>query len=228
MSLPWTCQDIDDACAEVALGALGGDDRAAALAHLDGCPRCRVRVGSTMAVVDRLLVAGPCAAPPAGFEQRVLARLSEEVPSALLRSRRPRRRRQLVGAAAATLLLVVSALGLWLVLHGRGGEPQAVAAPMVAAMVTDDGSTVGKVELGRSPSTVLVALPGWYRPGEDQPRYRLRIELVDGRRLDLGPVRLAAGGTWGGALPTDPTQVRGVSLTDPDGMVLCHARVSPA
>ena len=69
------CAQLADAAPELALGILPGDERAAALAHLDECPGCRQQVSSLAGVTDQLLLLTPTAEPPAGFEQRVLASL---------------------------------------------------------------------------------------------------------------------------------------------------------
>jgi hypothetical protein len=70
-----TCAHVHDVAAELALGALTGRERASAIAHLEKCRACREDVRQLMATGGQLLELLPTAAPPAGFETRVLQRL---------------------------------------------------------------------------------------------------------------------------------------------------------
>ena len=70
-----TCAELDDVAAELALGALTGRERAAAIAHLEHCRTCREGVRQLTVAGGRLLELLPPAGPPAGFETRVLERL---------------------------------------------------------------------------------------------------------------------------------------------------------
>ena len=70
-----TCAELHDVAAELALGALTGRERAAAIAHLETCSACREGVRQLTAAGGRLLELLPPAVPPVGFEVRVLERL---------------------------------------------------------------------------------------------------------------------------------------------------------
>jgi anti-sigma factor ChrR (cupin superfamily) len=70
-----TCAELHDVAAELALGALTGRERAAAIAHLEKCRACREDVRQLTAAGGRLLELLPPAGPPVGFEIRVLERL---------------------------------------------------------------------------------------------------------------------------------------------------------
>ena len=70
-----TCAELHDVAAELALGALTGRERAAAIAHLEKCKACREDVRQLTVVGGRLLELLPPAEPPVGFEIRVLERL---------------------------------------------------------------------------------------------------------------------------------------------------------
>lgn len=208
-----TCQDFDQVAAELALGAVDGETRARALAHLDSCERCRRESAMLAATLDRLLEAGPCVEPPAGFESSVLAALPLAAPVPL---RRRRSARLLLAVAAVVVLLAGVGIGAWIARPGPAGPP----ATRVAAMVTDQGASMGKVEIGRSPSTVLVALNTWYEPGRS---YQLYVRTTDGARHEVGPVVLDRHGVWSGALPVDPRTVSEVQMLDDSGRTLCHA-----
>jgi hypothetical protein len=73
---PLRCSQMQDIAPDVALGLLTGEVRAAALAHLEDCAACRAEVASLAGVADELLLTGPEATPPGGFERRVLDRLA--------------------------------------------------------------------------------------------------------------------------------------------------------
>ncbi len=75
-----SCDEFAEVAAELALGVLTGRERAAALAHLDGCESCREHVRELTMVGDELLALLPPQEPPAGFESRVLDRLGLTAP----------------------------------------------------------------------------------------------------------------------------------------------------
>ena len=75
-----SCDEFAEVAAELALGVLTGRERAAALAHLDGCESCREQVRELTMVQDELLALLPSQEPPAGFESRVLERIGITVP----------------------------------------------------------------------------------------------------------------------------------------------------
>ena len=70
-----TCQQCQELAAELALDALPGDQRARAVAHLEGCATCWDSVSPLVDIADRLLELLPEVAPPAGFDQRVITAL---------------------------------------------------------------------------------------------------------------------------------------------------------
>jgi hypothetical protein len=74
------CGQLVDMAAEFALGVLTGRERAAALAHLDGCPACSDYVRELTVTGEELLGLLPPHEPPAGFESRVLERLGLPMP----------------------------------------------------------------------------------------------------------------------------------------------------
>ena len=75
-----SCDEFARVAAELALGVLTGRERAAALAHLDGCESCREQVRELTMAQDELLALLPSAEPPAGFESRVLERIGLTAP----------------------------------------------------------------------------------------------------------------------------------------------------
>src|SRR5580765_2586600 len=106
-----SCAETRELAGEASLGLLTGVDRAAVLAHLDTCERCRELISELNAVADELVVLAPEAEPPLGFEQRVLREIGA--------ARRPRTRRLVVGAAAAAIAVLLAGFAV-----GRAGDHQ--------------------------------------------------------------------------------------------------------
>src|SRR5919198_6387249 len=70
------CEHVLEVAPDLALGLLTGRERAACLAHLEGCVACGAEVSALAVAADDVLLAGPRSTPPAGFDRRVLDRLS--------------------------------------------------------------------------------------------------------------------------------------------------------
>ncbi len=105
MSTAGGCGAVVELLPEVALGIVGGTERADVLAHLDGCSSCRETTAGFAATVDALPVLLGEAEPPSGFEARTLERLRAE------RDRVPRRtivQRVLAVAALVAAVMIVS------------------------------------------------------------------------------------------------------------------------
>src|SRR3954471_18883310 len=102
------CEELNELAPEVALGTIGGEERAEALRRLATCGECRRLVDQLTTVADELLMLAPVQEPPVGFESRAIDALGFRWP--------PRRRlgRRLlmwlgppVAAAAATAVALV-------------------------------------------------------------------------------------------------------------------------
>jgi anti-sigma factor RsiW len=208
-----TCAQLDEVAAELALDLLPGEERATAVAHIEGCERCRRRLVELTAAADRLVGLAPPAEPSPGFEQRVLAAIAPTAaPPAIARRRRP----VVIGAVAAAAVAVVVVLAA-LVTSGTGGSGQ-----RETAMVAPSGAEVGDVYVhDGDPAWLLVAVPEWADRWGGKP-YTVRVTQRDGTVTDLAGGDLAAsGGTWGSALPVDASAVRSVALLSADGRVWC-------
>jgi hypothetical protein len=233
---PLRCSQLRDVAPEVALGLVTGEERAVALAHLEGCAGCRAEVASLAGVADELLLVGPEALPPEGFDRRVLARLSEvraaEAPSAARRGgpahlrrgarrHRPDRRRVAVGAtlsaAAAAVVLVAAVLAI--------RDDPAAPTEDRAEMTTGVGEVVGTATVrSGDPATVAVDVPGWEETVPEGATYWLAVEMDDGSRT---MTHIGTDATWwevpleGGA-----DAVARVSVLDGEGWVWCSAEFS--
>jgi hypothetical protein len=214
------CRELIDLAPELAIGNLCGDERAAAIVHLDGCPSCQAVVSSFTVVTDRLLLLTPRAEPSAGFEHRALAGFARERTTGGRRRRTTWRLTMLAVAAAFVVTLVA---GVLLAGLGLPDEP----AYAQAEMRTSTGDVVGEVFLHRDdPTALFMRLPGWAEQVEPYGRTgtdsEVRIETVDGHVLAY-PVTLTDEASWATTLHVDLDMVTGVSVVDGDGHVWCHA-----
>lgn len=205
-----TCAEVREAAAELVLGTLDGERRAATAAHLATCAACRREVEELTRVTDALWLVAPEAEPPAGFESRVLRAAG-----------RPRRRtRGRVLLVAAALVLVAAGV----VAGQAGGSRQARPAPLAAGRMYDTAhAAVGRaVVSGGTPAFVYVALDDWGHDGE----YLVEVIRRDGTHVPVGPIHLTAGrGSAGGPLPVPYDDVRAVWVTDPEHTEWCGFRL---
>lgn len=236
------CEQLHEVAPDVALGLLTGEERAAALAHLDRCESCRADVAALAGVADEVLLAGPEATPPAGFAPGVLARLAGEragreaaaatapvvgpraptPPSAPARARRSWRLRGAVALAAAAALVVAVGLGLNLP-SDQGPEPVVATAEMR----TGRGEVVGEATVtGDDDASVTVEVPGWEamvdRWGASGDDYWVAVETSDGARA----MRPAGGDGEGWSVTVDVAaeDVATVAVLDGEGRVWCSGR----
>lgn len=233
---PLRCSQLRDMAPEVALGLVTGEERAVALAHLEGCAACRAEVASLAGVADELLLIGPEAPPPEGFDRRVLARLTEvrtaEAPSSTrgggpahlrrgARRRRPDRRRLAVAAtlsaAAAAVVLVAAVLAI--------RDDPAAPTEARAEMTTGVGEVVGTATVrSGDPATVAVDVPGWEEAVPAGATYWLAVEMDDGSRT---MTHIGTDATWWKvSLEGDADEVASVAVLDGDGWVWCSAEFS--
>src|SRR5919197_1369605 len=158
------CVRVREVAAELALGILAGEERAAAVAHLDRCPECREYVEQLTLVGDGLLDLLPASEPPPGFETRVTAAIRADRrarhPAV---SRRPGGRTRSEGwrtaprfrlAAAAAVIALVAGLGGWAIGAATGHSatsarptpaPSQPAQPLLRATLVADRHEVGTV-----------------------------------------------------------------------------------
>jgi Putative zinc-finger len=229
-----TCADVQELAPELALDLLTGPERAAALAHLAGCAACRSEVASLTDVGEAMLAIASEVPPSAGFETRVISRISALRASASPgagRRRRPVRRRVVVAAAAA----VVAALALVAVLVvGRGGDGggsgqgDAVAA---AEFVTADGRVVGEATLSDGdPAVVTVEMGDWVdrlrQYGESERHsYWLTVGATGGSD-EAYALPVGGPGPWHVALDEGESAgaVTSVAVVDETGHTWCEAQ----
>jgi Putative zinc-finger len=215
------CAAVADLLPELALGTIGGTERADVLAHLDHCAACREKTSSFAAIVDVLPTLVPEVEPPSGFEARTLDRLRAERP----RTRRRSTRWWTTAIAALVALVMIATIATVRIIDARSSTSSADAVVVRTAPMIGDGThRVGRALLTASDERYL-----WLDIDYGAGDFRYRVEAVDAahRATDLGTVRLRRGtGSWVREIHgAPPSMVRLVAVGGPhDGKVFCLAR----
>jgi hypothetical protein len=211
------CAEVRELAPELALGIVGGPERAEALQHASECGPCRSLVGELAEAADALPLLAAEAEPPPGFEERVLAALKAP-------RRRNRRRIAALVAVTAAAATIVSIVGVRVVESVQETNRIVSAASDVrsAQMNGANGLDVGNVFVSNgTPSSVVVNVNYWVPSGNY--RIEFRTGSTDKR---LGDMSIHDGrGSWGGvaALPGDAAG--SIVLVGTDGAVVCEARI---
>src|SRR3954468_21182393 len=118
MSERGRCAEVRGLIPELAMGVAPGDERAAALTHIETCADCRQVLEDTSATVDELLLLAPEHEPPPGFDARVIESVSPA---------RPRRWNVSKGLLAAAAIVLAVSLGAGLTRWAGSGDRQLAA-----------------------------------------------------------------------------------------------------
>ncbi|HEV8627510.1 MAG TPA: zf-HC2 domain-containing protein [Acidimicrobiia bacterium] len=220
------CSDADLMLDELALDVLPGDRRAALLAHVEECPNCRRLLDELTETADDLLLAGPEAAPPAGFEDRVLERI-EGAPARRGGRRRDRAALRLpawTAAAAAVVLLVIGGVTGAVIGRSTGGPDESAEQFRTVQLISTSGADIGDV------STYTGDPSPWFfmRVEGDVPdaTYRCVLDMDDGGTVAIGRLWAVKGhGGWGDHVSVDPRHAVAARLLDPKGATVGTARL---
>jgi hypothetical protein len=230
-----SCAQARDLAPEVALGVLGGGDRAEVLLHMDRCPACRAHINELAETVDALALLAPEAEPPTGFEKRMLHAMGVQRHRgwrAVLFSR------WAAVAAVAGLLVAASILGTLAGLGIIGGHKNAFGSEYAetlqrmggkslkgAPMVAPGGKRTGDafVYQGKSSWVFLSVDYGTMPSGT----YRVMLDDAKGRHM-LGPVNVTTvgQGTFAAPAPGGGTKPTALRLVDEEERLMCEARFS--
>ncbi len=215
----FSCAETRDLAPELALGVLGGAERAEALEHVDGSGPCRTFGGERTDAADALPLLVPEAEPPLGFERRVVATFSGA-------RRRAVRRWVAVVAATAAAATIVSVVVVRIAERDDAGRaPEAAVSDVQSVpMIGADGNAVGWafVSDGR-PAAVGVSVAYGLQAG------RYSIELAGGtaHAREVGAVTITDGhGAWSGTAELPESGATAVRLVDRDGTVVCEATLA--
>jgi hypothetical protein len=192
------CGELREPLVELALAIASGDQRARVLEHAAGCPDCRRLLEELTRVGDELLQLGPEHEPPAGFELRVLERMTPPRRRGVLARLGLRGRRGAVAAALAAAL-AAGAGATAVVLRATRDERQ-LGSQLGAVLSRADGIYFAVTELrdgkgreaglvyhyGGHPSWIFVALERALPRG----RYVATLVSREGTTSELGRFRL--------------------------------------
>lgn len=211
-----SCTEVQDMAGEMGLGVLVGIERAAVLEHLEGCGSCRAMVEDMAELGDSLLLLGPEAEPPAGFESRLLARGHERGPAV------DRRRRRLAVSLAGLGVAALGATGLAVGLAVSGGSSfqvvpssalhQVGGRKMAVAVLSTHGVEVGQAFL-------YTGSPSWLFMTVDSDAVHgmvtCEVETTSGATVALGSFDVAGSyHAWGSTISVAPADIKAVRLVD--------------
>jgi len=234
MTEPNTCDEYADNLAELALGILTGRERAAALTHVDTCPRCAEELEQLAHAADAVVRVAPELEPTMGFEVRLFNRMGlAEAPPALDRATPSRRLAAVRWASksprwgmAVAAAVVALALGLsigWTTGPGRSGETHdgPVGAEVATADLTANGSTVGSVNTyGGSKPWMIVTLADSWTDG----KVTCKVITDNGVTHNVGSFTAKDGyGAWGAPLRVAPQDVKKAEVVSSNGTVIATA-----
>jgi Putative zinc-finger len=219
-----SCTEVRELAPELALGILGGAERAEVVLHVNGCARCQAYVAELTEAADAIPQLAPEAEPPPGFEMRVLHRLGE-------RERRTRRRWIATAAAVAASAIIVSITAVRVIdandtadVAATGttqGNTRPVAVPM-------EGGELG-LPAGWAYVSDLHGVAVSVDYGIPSGRYAVEVTPTTGAPAAIGSIEVQDGrGSWTGR-STEPLRAGArIALVDSGGTEMCHGTVPTA
>jgi hypothetical protein len=219
----YSCAQLRDVAPELALGILGGAERAEAIIHVNGCARCQALVNELAEAADALPLLAPELEPPVGFEQRVLS-------SGRARRRRSVRRLVSAVAVAAAAAAILSITVVRVVESGNDGArpsatgPSTPAKPMAVKMVSASNLPAGWAYVTNKHS-VAIALDYGLKSGS----YKVAVQPPAGSTVTIGTMTVDNHhGSWTGTSQVALRVGSTISLVDADGTPSCHGTVDRA
>ena len=213
----YTCPQLRDVAPELALGVLGGAERAEAIMHVNSCARCQALVNEYAEVADAIPLLAPEIEPPPGFEERVLA------------SERTRRRRTVKRWVASIAVAAAAAAIVSVTIVRVVESDRDVAAPVVhgvpeeARMVSDSSSKPAGWAYVTNGHSVAVAV-GYGVPAGD---YDVAVRPQRGRSVTIGTMAIDEDrGSWTGTSTVALGAGSTISLVDKAGKQACHGTLS--
>ncbi len=214
----YSCTQVRELAPELALGVLGGAERAEAVMHVNECARCQALVNELTEAADALLLLAPELEPPPGFEQRVL--------TAGHARRRRNVRRWVASVAVAAAAAAIVSITVVRVVESGDGTPATVerSTPAEVQMVSTDGLPAGWAYVTNGHG-VAVAVDY----GVPSGRYTIAARPHAGTTVTIGTMAVEKGrGSWTGASPVELRAGTTISLVDANGTPACHGTVKTA
>jgi hypothetical protein len=220
-----SCAEVQELAPELALGILGGAERAEVVLHVNGCARCQAHVAELTEAADAIPLLAPEAEPPIGFETRVLRRLDEG-------ERRTRRRWIAAIAVAAAFAVIVSITAVRVIESSDNSTPLAANVPTTVgpapvAVVMRGGAA--DVDGGWAYVSAHHGVAVSVDYGIPSGAYSVTVTPPGGDTSSIGTVHVVDGrGSWTGR-SDDPLRAGArIALVDATGTEVCHGTVPTA
>jgi hypothetical protein len=219
-----TCAEVREFAPELALGILGGAERAEVVLHVNECVRCQAAVVELTEAADVIPQLAPEAEPPLGFEDRVLRRLGAD--------RRRSRRRWTASIAAAAAAAAIFSITVVRVVESGDSPSTRVAAPATRATapvaVAMESSTF-HVPAGWAYVSGAHGVAVTVSYGVASGGYAVQVKSPDGSAENLGTMTIQDNhGSWTGRSTRPITNGSTIALVDAAGAAVCHGTVSTA
>lgn len=220
-----TCAEVRELAAELALGILGGADRAEVVLHVNGCARCQAYVAELTEAADAIPLLVPEVEPPAGFEARVLRQFGAD--------RRRGRRRWVASIAAVAAAAAIFSVTVVRVIESDDAASSDVTAPTVVpsrapvavAMETTTGALPAGWAYVSGGRGVAVSVDYGVASGG----YTVQVKSPDGRAETLGTMTIDDNhGSWTGRSTRLITSGSTIALVDAAGAPACRGTVAAA
>lgn len=213
-----TCAQVRELAPELALGILGGAERAEVVLHVDGCARCQAFVTELTEAADVIPQLVPDAEPPAGFEARVLNRLGAD--------RRRSRRRWVASVAAVAAGVAIFSITVVRVIESGDSTSSNVAAPASTPVAVPMELAAAPVPAGWAYVSDGHGLAVSVNYGMTSGEYAVQVKSPAGRAETIGTMTIDANhGSWTGRSTRPITGGSTISLVDAAGAALCHGTV---
>ncbi|HEY7105147.1 MAG TPA: hypothetical protein VH986_01955 [Acidimicrobiia bacterium] len=213
----FTCSQLREVAPELALGVLGGAERAEAVMHVNGCARCQALVNEYAEVADAIPLLAPEMEPPPGFEGRVLTAGRE--------NRRRRARRWVASLAVAAAAAAILSITIVRVVESGSdvGNPVLRAVPAEAHMVVETSAHPAGWAYVTNGHSVAIAVDYGLPSG----RYAVSVDPVHGSSATIGTMSVVDGrGSWTGHSDVPLETGSTIALVGSDGARACHGTVA--
>jgi hypothetical protein len=223
-----TCDDVHELAAELALGILGGAERAEVVLHVNGCARCQAYVAELTEAADAIPLLVPELEPPAGFEARTLRRLDD--------GRRRSRRRWVASIAAVAAAVAIVSITVVRVIESGDDTTAAIAdrttsstvraADTPVAVAMDGGTSTASLPAGWAYVTNHHGVAVSVDYGVPSGHYSVRVEPTRGVAASIGTMTIDGDrGSWTGRSEQALTAGARIGLVDSSGHEVCHGTV---
>jgi hypothetical protein len=223
-----TCAEVRELAPELALGILGGAERAEVVLHVNGCARCQAYVAELTEAADAIPQLVPEHEPPVGFEYRVMHRLDE--------GRRRSRRRWVASIAAAAAAAAIFSITIVRVVDSDDTSNVA-SGPTATSTSREQAKPVAVAMEGGAPETAA----GWafvanrhgvavsVNYGVASGKYGIQVAPPNGTATTIGTMTIDAfRGSWTGRSKAALGPGSRVALVDAAGHEVCHGIVPTA